>query len=102
MRRRSRKARPSPVLPVILADWIFLLWRSEIRPYVYETLMYLVRVHAQVSAAAAPLLERTLNALVEDVAEEALRCFRQVRRFGMGGMLRVRLLPALCYPCPSR
>ncbi len=54
--------------------------------------MYLVGVHAQVSAAAAPLLERTLNALVEDVAEEALRCFRQVKRFGMGGMLRVRFI----------
>ena len=57
--------------------------------------MYLVGVHAQVSAAAAPLLERTLSALVEDVAEEALRCFRQVKRFGMGGMLRVRL-PLSC------
>lgn len=62
----------------------------EIRPYVYETMIYLVGVHAQVSAAAAPLLDRTLRALVEDVAEEALRCFRQVKRFGMGGMLRVR------------
>ena len=51
--------------------------------------MYLVGVHAQVTSAAAPLLERTLNALVEDIAEEALRCFRQVKRFGMGGMLRV-------------
>ena len=51
--------------------------------------MYLVGVHAQVSAAAAPLLDRTLNALVEDVADEALRCFRQVKKFGMGGMLRV-------------
>lgn len=56
--------------------------------------MYLVGVHAQVSAAAPLLLERTLNALVEDVAEEALRCFRQVKKFGMGGMLRVR--PSLC------
>lgn len=62
----------------------------EIRPYVYELLMYLVGVHAQVTGAAAPLLERTLNALVEDIADEALRCFRQVKRFGMGGMLRVR------------
>ena len=52
--------------------------------------MYLVGVHAQVTGAAAPLLERTLNALVEDIADEALRCFRQVKRFGMGGMLRVR------------
>ena len=60
--------------------------------------MYLVGVHAQVSAAAAPLLERTLNALVEDVAEEALRCFRQVKRFGMGGMLRVRRVLSLTLP----
>ncbi|KAH9897042.1 exocyst complex component Sec5-domain-containing protein [Cubamyces lactineus] len=72
-------------------DWYETPQPKEIRPYVYETLMFLVGVHAQVSAAAAPLLERTLNALVEDVAEEALRCFRQVRRFGMGGMLRATL-----------
>lgn len=55
----------------------------------YETLMYLVSIHAQVSNAAEPLLERTLNALVDELADEALRCFRQVKRFGMGGMLRV-------------
>jgi exocyst complex component 2 len=55
----------------------------------YEALMYLVGIHAQVSSAAEPLLERIINALVEDLAEEALRCFRQVKRFGMGGMLRV-------------
>lgn len=62
----------------------------------YETLMFLVGVHAQVSSAAAPLLDRTLNALVEDLAQEALRCFRQVKRFGMGGMLRVRIFPIIC------
>jgi exocyst complex component 2 len=55
----------------------------------YETLMYLVSTHAQVSRVAETLLDRTLNALVDDLAEEALRCFRQVKRFGMGGMLRV-------------
>ncbi|KAL4254337.1 Exocyst complex component SEC5 [Abortiporus biennis] len=53
--------------------------------------MYLVGVHSQVNSAAAPLLERTLSALVEDIADEALRCFRQVKRFGMGGMLRATL-----------
>lgn len=57
-------------------------------------------VHAQVSAAAAPLLDRTLSALVEGVAEEALRCFRQVKKFGMGGMLRVcfTVVLPLCLP----
>lgn len=78
----------------VFRPWAFVYLNlngvTEIRPYVYETMIYLVGVHAQVSAAAAPLLDRTLRALVEDVAEEALRCFRQVKRFGMGGMLRVR------------
>jgi len=51
--------------------------------------MYLVSIHAEVSRVAELLLDRILNALVEELAEEALRCFRQVKRFGMGGMLRV-------------
>lgn len=55
----------------------------------YETLMFLVRIHAQICSVAEPLLERSLNALVEELADEALKCFRQVKRFGMGGMLRV-------------
>lgn len=62
---------------------------SEIRPYMYEALVHLVGIHAQVTNAAEPLLDRILNALVNELAEEALRCFRQVKRFGMGGMLRV-------------
>lgn len=59
--------------------------------------MYLVGVHAQVSDVAPPLLDRTLNALVESLAEEALLCFKQVKRFGMGGMLRVRVLLCIIY-----
>ena len=57
----------------------------------YETLIAIVSVHAQVCSIAEQLLDRTLNAIVEEVATEALRCFRQVKRFGMGGMLRVCL-----------
>ncbi|KAH8101822.1 exocyst complex component Sec5-domain-containing protein [Cristinia sonorae] len=72
-------------------DWYGTPQPTEIRPYMFELLMTLVGIHAQVTAAAAPLLERTLNALVEDIAEEALRCFRQVKKFGMGGMLRATL-----------
>ncbi|KAI0340406.1 hypothetical protein BDW22DRAFT_1360370 [Trametopsis cervina] len=72
-------------------DWHETPLPKEIRPYIFDVLIYLVGVHAQVSAAAAPLLDRTLNALVEDIADEALRCFRQVRKFGMGGMLRATL-----------
>ncbi|EIN08849.1 hypothetical protein PUNSTDRAFT_143551 [Punctularia strigosozonata HHB-11173 SS5] len=72
-------------------DWYETPQPTEIRPYMYETLMYLVSVHAQVSSTAPPQLERIINALVEDMADEALMCFKQVKRFGMGGMLRATL-----------
>ncbi|PPQ68923.1 hypothetical protein CVT24_007667 [Panaeolus cyanescens] len=72
-------------------DWFDTPQPTEIRPYMYETLMSLVVVHAQVCSVAEPLLDRTLNILVEDLAGEALRCIRQVKRFGMGGMLRATL-----------
>ncbi len=78
--------------PLMYLD--LLMWYADaidIRPYMYETLMTLVGVHAQVCNVAESLLDRTLNALVEELASEALRCFRQVKRFGIGGMLRVRI-----------
>ncbi|KAI0305323.1 exocyst complex component Sec5-domain-containing protein [Multifurca ochricompacta] len=64
-------------------DWYETPQPTEIRPYMFQTLMYL--------HIAPPLLDRTLNALVESLAEEALQCFKQVKRFGMGGMLRATL-----------
>ncbi|KAF8899761.1 exocyst complex component sec5 [Gymnopilus junonius] len=72
-------------------DWYDTPQPADIRPYMYETLMTLVGVHAQVCNVAEPLLDRTLNGLVEELASEALRCFRQVKRFGMGGMLKATL-----------
>ena len=55
----------------------------------YMVLMGLVEIHAQISCVAENLLERAMNALVENIAEVALLSFKQVKRFGMGGMLRV-------------
>ena len=52
--------------------------------------MTFVGVHAQVNAVAPLILTRVMNQLVEEVTKEALFCFRQVKKFGMGGMLRVR------------
>ena len=64
----------------------------------FETLTYLVGVHAQVSEVTPPLLDRALNALVESLVGEALRCFKQVKRFGMGGMLRVGISLFFFFP----
>ncbi|KAJ7151147.1 exocyst complex component sec5 [Mycena filopes] len=73
-------------------DWYDTPQPTEIRPYMYEALIYLVTVHAQVSAIAdGNLLARTLTALVEALAAEAFECFKAVPRFGMGGMLRATL-----------
>jgi len=72
-------------------DWYETPRPTEVRSYMYEALMFLVGIHAHVSRVARPLLERTISSLVEDMSREALTCFRQIRRFGMGGMLRATL-----------
>ncbi|KAL4267857.1 Exocyst complex component SEC5 [Pleurotus pulmonarius] len=72
-------------------DWYETPQPTEIRTYMYQTLMYLVKIHAQVSGVSEQLVERTICSLVDDLSEEALRCFKQVKRFGMGGMLRATL-----------
>ncbi|OJA13320.1 hypothetical protein AZE42_08619 [Rhizopogon vesiculosus] len=72
-------------------DWYETPQPTEIRPYMYMALMGLVEIHAQISRVAENLLERGMNALVEDVVGVTLISFKQVKRFGMGGMLRATL-----------
>lgn len=52
----------------------------------------MVQIHAQISEVARPVLDRVLNAIVDEIVQDALGCFKQVKRFGMGGMLRVSLV----------
>ncbi|KAL0958155.1 hypothetical protein HGRIS_000321 [Hohenbuehelia grisea] len=72
-------------------DWYDTPQPTEIRTYMFETLMHVVEVHAQVSSVSEALVERTICALVDDLSDEALRSFKQIPRFGMGGMLRATL-----------
>lgn len=76
-------------------DWYKTPPPRDVRPYMYETLMLLVGVHAQVTGVAPPLLERTFHAIIEELFATALRCFQQIPRLSMGGMLCVRLLRSL-------
>ncbi|GAA6031944.1 hypothetical protein JCM8097_003354 [Rhodosporidiobolus ruineniae] len=64
---------------------------TEVHPFIYDALLSLVLVHAQVSATAKPLVARTLGSLVEELAQVALEAFSKVERFGMGGMLQATL-----------
>lgn len=50
---------------------------------------YLVELHAQVCTVSEGLLERTMNAVLGELADEAVKCFSQVKKFGTGGLLTV-------------
>jgi hypothetical protein len=50
---------------------------------------YLVELHAQVCTVSEGLLERTMNAVLGELADEAVKCFSQVKEFGTGGLLTV-------------
>jgi exocyst complex component 2 len=51
---------------------------------------YLVELHAQVCIVSEGLLERTLKAVLGELADEAVKCFGQIKQFGTGGLLTVR------------
>ncbi|KZS97149.1 hypothetical protein SISNIDRAFT_406460 [Sistotremastrum niveocremeum HHB9708] len=92
------KRRASPITSIIRAgvlddsiDWYEMPPPKEVRPYIYEVLISLVEIHAHVSTVARKLLERSLNAIIEIVTQECIMCFKQVPKFGMGGMLRATL-----------
>ncbi|GAA6063763.1 hypothetical protein JCM10212_002715, partial [Sporobolomyces blumeae] len=72
-------------------DWYRADKPKEVHPFIYDALLSLVLVHAQVSATARPLVARTLGSLVEELAQVALDAFSKVERFGMGGMLQATL-----------
>lgn len=55
----------------------------------YEALLSLVLVHAEVGDIAKNLANRTLSALLENMAKDCLEAFQRVDKFGMGGMLQV-------------
>ncbi len=72
-------------------DWKNLPKPTEVHPFIYEALLEIVQVHAQVRAAAKQLVDRAITAVLERLAAETLRDFRQVATFGMGGMLQATL-----------
>lgn len=72
-------------------DPSLMILQTEVHPYVYEALMTLVMVHSQVSSVTKHLVHRAVSALLENMANDCLESFRQVERFGMGGMLQATL-----------
>ncbi|EGG04385.1 uncharacterized protein MELLADRAFT_37367 [Melampsora larici-populina 98AG31] len=89
---------------VLQVDWFLAPKPTEVHAFVYDALLSLVLVHAQVSAIAGPpnpsssgdpggssLVKTVLSGLIEELANQCLEAFGNVERFGMGGMLQATL-----------
>ncbi|KAH9809994.1 exocyst complex component Sec5-domain-containing protein [Melampsora americana] len=85
-------------------DWFLAPKPTEVHAFVYDALLSLVLVHAQVSAIAGPpnpsssvdqggssLVKTVLSGLIEELANQCLEAFGSVEKFGMGGMLQATL-----------
>jgi exocyst complex component 2 len=71
-------------------------WQSDEKPtevhhFIYEALLALVQIHAQVRSIAKPLVNRTITILLENIADVILEAFSAITKFGMGGMLQATL-----------
>ncbi|CAG8604734.1 2351_t:CDS:10 [Ambispora gerdemannii] len=72
-------------------DWYNISKPTEVHSFVYEALLSLVLVHAEVGDIAKHLVNRTLSCLLEGMAKDCLNAFKKVEKFGMGGMLQATL-----------
>lgn len=57
----------------------------------HKAIISLVEAHAKVGDIAPALVNRVLVALVIKITEASLRCFREIPKYGTGGMLMVSL-----------
>ncbi|WFD44008.1 Exocyst complex component S5 [Malassezia psittaci] len=72
-------------------DWARHSNPESVHAYVYQALLHLVEVHAQIRATVPPLVSRVISALVEILAEAALHAYGQVPAYNKGGMLQATL-----------
>ncbi|CAG8692324.1 5273_t:CDS:10, partial [Funneliformis caledonium] len=72
-------------------DWSNISKPTEVHSFVYEALLSLVLVHAQISDIAKPLINRALTVLLESMAHDCLEAFSKVEKFSLGGMCQATL-----------
>ncbi|KAK7203423.1 exocyst complex component Sec5-domain-containing protein [Myxozyma melibiosi] len=61
---------------------------TDVDVYIYEALLALVHVHAQVFTVAPSLIERVISELLKHIISTIVECFRQVDKFSFGGLLQ--------------
>lgn len=64
---------------------------SEVRPYIYDALLAMVDVHAQVSTTAPSLVQQVLSYLLEQLSRGLLEGFKKRKTFTLGELLQATL-----------
>ena len=64
---------------------------SEVRPYVYDTLLLLVLVHTEVSTTASSLTPKVLSHLLEQVSIALLESFRKRQKYSLPALMQATL-----------
>lgn len=64
---------------------------SEVRPYVYDTLLILVLVHTEVSTTASSLTSQVLSYLLEQVSIALLESFKKRQKYSLPALMQATL-----------
>lgn len=91
--RRKAQTITDIVQQGVLRDirWGALAQPTHVNKYVYNSLLALVEVHAEVRACTPQLVTPVITALVELLASALLQIFERVPAFNLGGMLQATL-----------
>ncbi len=66
---------------------------TDVRPYMFKALLYLVKVHSDVSEVTPNLVKRVVERMMEELSQSIKDAFGLITKMSMGGMLTVS------YPC---
>lgn len=63
--------------------------REDVRPYMFKALLYLVKVHSEVSEVTPNLVKRVIERMMEELSQAIKDAFGVINKLSMGGMLTV-------------
>ena len=84
----------SPIIHdgIMSPDWSPTTPRpTEVRAYVYEALLLLVRVHTEVSTNAAPLLSPTISFFLEQISSILFTTFKERASYNLASLMQATL-----------
>lgn len=64
---------------------------TDVRPYMFKALLYLVKVHSDVSEVTPNLVKRVVERMMEELSQSIKDAFGLITKMSMGGMLTATL-----------